>query len=473
MAGHVLLIDSDAPRRAALSAALRTGYLVTETCATVEHAVKAARASAPALILIEGDDGGAQSAALCVRLKSDVDLATTPVVVAVNADDRSGRVAVLEAGADDLLVRPIDTRVLLARIRSLARLRAMSDELMLRQATARDLGIAVDDRLAPISDEETPPPHVLIIGKDRGEAERLSETLGGGFRSRLTITSPGFGALRAVETDPPDAIMVLDTARPDAVDGFAEPDATDPVQFVGILRGRSEIRNTPILMLSSPEANPARIAAALDVGATDCASITDTTLELQARLGAQLRRKRYADQLRTMLDDGMRRAITDPLTELPGRRYLEPHLERLFTQARSEGRSLAVLLFDLDHFKLLNDQHGHNAGDEALRAFADRLRAGIRASDLAVRYGGEEFLVLAPDTGADAAAAQAARICQALARDDLALGSNGASVSLTVSAGVAAICDSDTAPSDLIARADAALGAAKANGRNQVRIAAA
>lgn len=162
-------------------------------------------------------------------------------------------------------------------------------------------------------------------------------------------------------------------------------------------------------------------------------------------------------------------AVTDELSGLTARRYFETRLTEEWARHRRYSSPIAVALFDLDHFKQINDTLGHGAGDAAIRRFGEILRAAVRATDLACRYGGEEFAVLFPETNARAALAVADRVRRALERE--AFSSEGRAFRVTVSAGIADA--TDLAPDErhqVLFRADKALYAAKDEGRNRVRL---
>lgn len=159
-------------------------------------------------------------------------------------------------------------------------------------------------------------------------------------------------------------------------------------------------------------------------------------------------------------------ANRDPLTGLYNRRYLDATLGRDLALARRSGKPLSLLLLDIDHFKQINDTHGHPAGDEVLRHSAALLLGLSRSSDLVCRYGGEEFLLLLPDTGPDGAREQAEKIRLALQASAVACGSQ--SIEVRASVGVATLGQDCDSPEALIERADAALYTAKRTGRNRV-----
>ena len=171
----------------------------------------------------------------------------------------------------------------------------------------------------------------------------------------------------------------------------------------------------------------------------------------------------------------VRSGLTDFLTGWHNRRYLHARLKEELARAQRQGSGLTCLLIDLDRFKQINDQHGHLVGDMALREAAQRVDAHIRDSDAAARFGGDEFVVLAPGISPEQAAALAERIRQAVSEAPLEV-SKGLNLQLTVSIGVAGVVvdrnesDLKAVAEQLLAQADAALYRAKQNGRNRVEL---
>ena len=181
-----------------------------------------------------------------------------------------------------------------------------------------------------------------------------------------------------------------------------------------------------------------------------------------AALQANDRASRATAELRRL-------ATTDELTGLANRRSFLDALERETARAARNGQPLCLAMVDLDHFKKINDIHGHPVGDEVLRKVAEILREGTRTSDTVGRVGGEEFAILMPETGRDQALAVCQRLCTSLERTPIPL-SRGA-VSVTLSSGIAILHEGEPTP-HLVSRADAALYEAKFGGRNQVKLAA-
>jgi two-component system cell cycle response regulator len=209
---------------------------------------------------------------------------------------------------------------------------------------------------------------------------------------------------------------------------------------------------------------------ALDLGVSDVVMRPVDPGELAARLNTQLRRKRYAEQLRERLEESLEMAVIDPLTGLYNRRYMGSRLRQAVDAWETSAETVSIILFDIDHFKRINDTWGHQAGDEVLRSFTDRMTGQLRALDIAGRHGGEEFMVVLSGASQREAVEAAERVRAAIARTPFKISGTGINVDATTSAGVAEIMHGDT-PERLIARADAALYEAKAAGRNVVVVA--
>jgi len=213
---------------------------------------------------------------------------------------------------------------------------------------------------------------------------------------------------------------------------------------------------------------PAGVDATLDAlehGATDILREDASPAELVARVRAARRAQVMQEQLLSREHELEQLAYRDELTGLANRRFAVRQLHAEISRARRHGQDLALVILDADRFKTLNDRHGHLAGDEVLRGLADRIRGRLREEDVAARFGGEEFLVLLPDTAAEGAAAVAEDLRAAVAAEPFSIGR--IALPLSVSAGYAAWEGEDL--ERLVARADRGLYAAKEAGRDCVR----
>jgi two-component system cell cycle response regulator len=239
----------------------------------------------------------------------------------------------------------------------------------------------------------------------------------------------------------------------------------DGLRVCSQVRSLDRTRHLPIVVLVE-QGDKARLLRALDLGVNDYLIRPLDRLEMLARVKTQIKRKRHMDVLRSQLEESVEQAITDALTGLHNRRYLERHLSALLQQAVVTGRPLSLLLADIDHFKRVNDTYGHDAGDAVLREFAARFRRYTRSLDLACRYGGEEFVIVMPGTELRHACQVGERLRACIAAEAFSV--NGAIIPLTASVGLATLESAKETPESIFKRADNALYAAKRDGRNRV-----
>jgi two-component system cell cycle response regulator len=387
---------------------------------------------------------------VCRRLKGDPTTAHIPVVMVTALDHVSDRIRGLEAGADDFLTKPVKDLQLMTRVRSLVRLKTLTDELRLRAATTRNIGI--EELLSRREPADDVVPKVLLIDERQASGARVAGMLEKSAKVDV-VADPHVGFFQAAE-EPYDCVLVST--------GFAE---FDPLRLCSQLRSLDRTRFVPIILLAE-EGEDDRIVRGLELGVNDYLTRPIDRQELTARLRTQVRRKRYNDQLRASVTQTIEMAVTDGLTGLHNRRYLDNHLKTLFERAMARRRPLSLMITDLDRFKSVNDTYGHDGGDEVLREFAKRLRKNVRGIDLACRFGGEEFVVVMPDTEAMVAEKVAERVRAEIAGSPFVV--NGISVPVTVSVGVSSLKRGVDSATELLKRADVALYEAKSGGRNRV-----
>ncbi len=224
----------------------------------------------------------------------------------------------------------------------------------------------------------------------------------------------------------------------------------------------------PFLVLTSVK-DSERMAQLLRDGACDAIMKPFRAVDLIARIELHLKLQRLQRELIEKNKLLERLSITDPLTGLRNRRFLTEILSVEFQRAHRYGTGLTILMADLDRFKEVNDRHGHLAGDEVLSVFAKRLQRRLRASDIAGRYGGEEFLVMLSQINAEGGVLFAERWRAEAEETPIELG-DGRSIRTTLSVGVASYTSIFKDADELIAAADAALYCAKESGRNQVAV---
>lgn len=267
--------------------------------------------------------------------------------------------------------------------------------------------------------------------------------------------------LRVAEAvDGLDAVKCARVLRPDLVLLDVELLAIDGHEVMRRLKADPELADVPVVFLTGRAAT-ADIVEGLRLGAHDYLRKPFEPAELTARVGAALRVKVLQDQLREL-------SRVDGLTGVANRRHLDEQLRSLCSAAQRHATPIAVALFDLDHFKFVNDRYGHPTGDEALRTAAGVLRQGLRVEDVVGRWGGEEFLAVLPQTDLDGAVAISERLRERLAATPLHLEA-GDEVMITCSVGCAARERGDGPGAErLVALADEALYRAKSEGRDRV-----
>ena len=242
--------------------------------------------------------------------------------------------------------------------------------------------------------------------------------------------------------------------------------AFDGLRLCSQVRSHERTRNLPILLIADPEDRP-KVLRGLELGVNDYLTRPIDRNELLARVRTNIRQKRYADRLRRSVQQSIEMALYDALTGLNNRRSLERRLPAMIKTARQRGTALTMMILDIDHFKRVNDTHGHDVGDLVLKGFAAQLQETVRGGDLLCRLGGEEFVVVMPGVDMNQAARIAERVRSATESREFANDSAADAVSITVSIGLAQWRD-EWNSAELYRRADRALYLSKSAGRNRV-----
>ncbi|HBH26315.1 MAG TPA: PleD family two-component system response regulator [Rhodospirillaceae bacterium] len=454
MSARVLVVDDIWPNIKMLEAHLRTQYYDVLTAGSGAEALEKAKAESPDIVLLDIMMPGMDGFETCQRLKADPALSHIPVVMVTALTDPQDKVRGLEVGADDFLSKPIDKVALMARVRSLVRLKMSLDEWRVRENAASQLGVVAE--AANVMSEPVEGARILIIEDKEFEMKKIGQTLRGD--SAIVITaSGGTDALELAGVHAFDLIIVS-----------LNLSGEDGLRLCSLLRSSERTRSVPLVMVGS-EADMPRIAQGLEIGAHDYILRPLDMSELRARVRTQIRRKRFQDRLRSTYEISLSLALTDALTGLYNRRYLEVHLGKLLEKNRAAKKSLAVLMMDIDHFKKVNDTQGHDVGDEVLKVFAQRLQENLRSFDLVARMGGEEFVAILPDVTEARAHAVAERLRRAVAEEPVPCSVPEGTLPITTSIGGAFIDGEGAEEADTleaIKRADANLYKAKQAGRN-------
>ena len=452
MTARVLVVDDVPANVKLLEARLSAEYFDVITAMSGAEALAICERAECDLVLLDVMMPDLDGFEVCRRLKTNPATYHIPVVMVTALDQPADRVRGLEAGADDFLTKPIPELALIARVRSLSRLKTLTDELRMRAVSSREMGIDSPERDA-VADSGRGG-RILVVDDRPSSYERVAAMLSAEHNVDIEA-DPNEALFRAADGNYDLLIVSLGLATFDAL------------RLCSQIRSLDRTRNVPILAITDPD-NSARMLRGLEIGVNDYLMRPIDKNELLARVRSQVRRRRYTERLRDNVQTSIEAAITDALTGLHNRRYMENHLGTLVEQAGARGKPLAVLVLDIDYFKAINDAHGHDAGDDVLRDFAMRIKRSIRGIDLACRLGGEEFVIVMPETDMAVAAMVAEKLRRRIAAEPFAISSGARSIPVTLSIGIAALRGRDDTAASLLKRADQALYRAKRDGRNRV-----
>jgi two-component system, cell cycle response regulator len=452
MTARVLVVDDVPANVKLLEARLSAEYFDVLTAANGAEALALADRGECDVVLLDVMMPDMDGFEVCRRLKSNPGTHHIPVVMVTALDQPSDRVRGLEVGADDFLTKPVNDLALISRVRSLARLKMVTDELRMRALTSREIGIENPEREAIA--EAGRNGRILIVDDRANSYERIAGVLAD-VHSVEVEPVPAESLFRVAEADYELVIVSL------ALENF------DGLRLCSQIRSLERTRHVPILVVADPDSGP-RLARGLEIGVNDYLIRPVDKNELLARARTQIKKKRYAERLRDNVQMSIEAAITDALTGLHNRRYMETHLNGLVEQAASRGKPIAVLVLDIDFFKAINDTHGHDAGDDVLREFALRIRKSIRNIDLACRYGGEEFVIVMPETDMAVATTVAERLRRRIVSEPFPVAKGTKSLEVTLSIGIGALNGAGDNAAAMLKRADQALYRAKRDGRNRV-----
>jgi two-component system, cell cycle response regulator len=373
MTARILVVDDILANVRLLEAKLSAEYFEVVTAMNGVDALEAVQRAKPDIVLLDVMMPGIDGIEVCKRLKADVTTQHIPVIMVTALDQLEDRVRGLEAGADDFLTKPVNDVALFCRIKSLVRLKMLSDELRARAQSGQTMGLVVKNRIP----DDTRPGNIMVIDSRVAFIDRV--------RVALTGKHKVSGAI-----DPADVIpSITESATPyELVIVNLDAEQFDGLRLCSQLKSLEQTRQIPILIVVAPD-DEQRLMRALDMGVNDYLIRPIDRQELMARVNTQIRRARYAEQLRVSVQTSIEMAVIDALTGLYNRRYMETHLSHLVEHSINRGKPLSALAIDVDFFKAVNDTHGHDAGDKVLQELATRFRENIRNVDMACRVGGE------------------------------------------------------------------------------------
>jgi two-component system cell cycle response regulator len=395
MTARVLVVDDVLHNVKLLEAKLRSEYFDVLTAMNGFEALEIIEKELPDIILLDVMMPGMDGFEVCRKVKANPNVAYIPIIMVTALDQPKDRVMGLEAGADDFLTKPIQDMPLFARVKSLVRLKVLMDELRIRTSTGQainpenDLGVSTNLKLENVK--------TLLIEDYERVAKRITGYLEDTV-DQIDLDNVENGQLNTENLAQYDLFIISLSLRD--VDGL---------RLCSSIRSSKNTRHSPILVLID-EGDHERLIQAMEIGVTDYVTRPIDGNELVARVKSQVRHKRFADHLRGKMQKNMELAVTDSVTNLYNRHFLDTHLDNIFTKEAEKRPKTSLLMLDIDNFKIVNDTYGHASGDEVLEEFSKRISDNMRSIDLVARYGGEVFVVVMPETDSEFAMFIAERV---------------------------------------------------------------
>lgn len=455
MTALVLVVD-DVPANVKLLEAKLTGeYYDVITARDGHECLEKAKKQKPDLILLDVMMPGIDGFETCKLIKEDAEISHIPVVMVTALSDKADRLRGLEAGADDFLTKPINDTALIARVKSLVRIKVLLDELRLRDQTGAQMGVRNDAGKSFTSDVSGA--SILVVDDDIVQLKRVTDALAGAYK--VTAVNAPETAQATPEIGNYDLILIS-----------TQLSEMDGLRLASHFKSQEDTRHIPILIMVDEDDKRAMLKG-LEMGINDYLMMPVDLSEMTARVKTQIRRKKYQEALKANYQQSISMAITDALTGLYNRHYLNTHLENTVRNALANSKPLSLMIMDMDHFKSVNDTYGHDVGDQVLKQLADIIVKTTRSADLVARFGGEEFVVLMPETDEKEARDAAERLRKRVESTPFIITHEVGQITKTLSIGVSYLDFMGDSCEALLKRADEALYRAKNGGRNRVEMA--
>ena len=448
---RILIVDDDPTNVKLLAAKLGDlSYTIIKAYGGLE-ALQKAKSENPDIVLLDVMMPDLNGFDVTAQLRNCPETADIPIILVTALDGSDNKTKGLEAGADDFLNKPVHTAELKARVKSLLRMKQYKDQLKMR-THAKDLvlsSLSGDDAMADLK-----LPTVLIVEDNPADA-KLIKSLLGSLACSLVMVHSGEEAVSICNNQRID-IIILDMLLP-GVDGY---------EVVKQIKSNASTQSIQIIVVTSLQDIESKIKG-YEFGVDDYLVKPINFNEFRARVNSLIKKKAYHDKLMSNCEAALQAAITDKLTGAYNRGYLQHCLKNELMKADRHQHSISLMMIDIDDLKIVNDTHGHLAGDKLLRDVAAELRKCIREIDVLARFGGDEFLIILTHTPKEKAAPIAERIRQAVANLAVAV-TDQAVLTASISIGVAEYVPCVDTAEKLIQRADQALYTAKSDGKNKV-----
>lgn len=447
----ILIVDDDPLNLKLLDAQLSSVRYETILAEDGYTALEKAKTENPDLILLDIMMPGLDGYEVTERLKENQATKDIPIILITALDETEDKIKGLECGADEFLNKPVNTSELLARVKSLLRLKLYKDQLKSRKQSQRILTETKD--IEEQSEKRVNLPAILLVEDDEKDV-RLIQNYLQGETYRLDVAKTGEEAMSFVLRQKIDLIL-LDILLP-GMDGF---------EVVRRLKDSEAAKNIQIVAITNLQDMQSKIKG-IEIGVDDYLIKPINKHELKARVRALVKKKAYLDTLHDSYETAVHSAITDKLTGLYNRAFFEHFLVLELKRADRQKVPVAFIMMDIDDFKQCNDNFGHLVGDEVLRELGRLIKGSVREIDLAARYGGEEFALVLPNTDKSGALVVAERIRKTVSEHDFLPDTIVPTQKISMSLGISIYPLEAATGEDLIKTADDLLYKAKDKGKN-------
>lgn len=447
MSAKILIVDDVIFNIKLLENKLKLSYYDVFSASTGKEAIQKVHEIRPDLILMDVMMPDIDGIEATKRIKAIPEFSHIPIVMVTALSSQSDKVSTLIAGADDFITKPVNDKALITRVRSLLRAKFAADELKIRADVTYQLGlphIQIDENISGSK--------VMLVDDNQLEIKKIEKHLNFHGITAEVVSDPE-EALQKVTQHNDYSIIIVSI----------ELLGYDGLRLCSQIKSNPLSRGIPIVILVDDNSD-AKIERGLEIGVQDYVISPVDPSELIARISKQILRKRQHDKVNQNYLDHISMSVLDPLTNLHNRRYLDAYLNNLIKQSHDENQDLTIIMIDLDNFKYINDTDGHASGDEILRQASERITSNIRGSDLCVRYGGDEFIIVLPNTNISDGKVVAERILSSFRNKKFSLREN-IYVDCFCSIGLATMKIGDTIDK-LLKSADDNLYKAKSMGRN-------
>jgi two-component system cell cycle response regulator len=450
---RILIVDDDPRNVKLLSAKLaKSQYEILQAYGGMEALEKAIKTS-PDLILLDIMMADLNGYEVTKWLRNESKTAHIPVILITGMDSSKDKIQGFESGAEDFLSKPVNTFELLARVKSMLQLRHYQEQLLMLGRSEKKFAFSENQK--GVIEPEKNLPRVLLVKDDEKDTKLIKSYLHS-QPYHVMLAGNGKEALDLAITEKIDLIL-LDIMMP-GVDGF---------KTCKRLKEMDETRNIQIILITNLSELEDKIHG-FESGADDFLFKPINSWELLARIKVLLKKKSYLDKINRHYEAALSSAITDRLTGLYNRAYLNRILDLEVKRSLRHGYQIALIMIELDDFKIYNDSQENLAGDTILRELAKRIRKNIREIDLATRYGGEKFVIVLPYTDREGALGVAERILEMFRSQTFDQDFDSLPKNITASISIA-LCPTDARTKEsLIHKADTALYRAKKQGKNQI-----